>query len=180
MAAMSVRPANPNAGAARFTTYVNTGQNHHHRWLKFTDMFEPGKDDVRRFFCAAWQKSQRREPLTPLEAMAAQWIDVHPEYHALLSDTEKAIAQEFSVEKGQMNPFLHLSMHLSIEEQVSINQPIGIAEALGALTHKLGDRHEAMHVIMDCLGEALWMAQRNHAPISEEAYLEAILRKARA
>lgn len=77
-------------------------------------MFNPSREEVRRFFCDAWQKRTGGNVLTPLEAIAVDWIDQHPEYHALLTDTEGALTRDYTPEGGQTNPFLHLSMHLSI------------------------------------------------------------------
>ena len=89
-------------------------------------MFNPTKDEVRRFFCETWRKTQDNEVLTPLEAIARDWMLQHPEYHDALSDSEAAQTADYDIAKGQSNPFLHLSMHLSITEQVSIdpNGPI--------------------------------------------------------
>lgn len=141
-------------------------------------MFNPSKDDVRRFFCEAWAKHRAQKPLAPIEAIAVDWIAQHPEYHEELSDSEKAIEKDYSVEQGRTNPFLHLSMHLSIEEQVSIDQPPGIRDAFAQLSNRLGSRHEAMHEVMECLGEVLWQAQRNQGPIDSQAYVDAVMRRA--
>ena len=99
-------------------------------------MFAPSQNDVRRFFCEAWRKHVAGLPLTPIEAQAADWINEHPEYHddladvdaalAAVFDVEAALAAVFDVEAGRTNPFLHLSMHLSISEQIGIDQPRGI------------------------------------------------------
>ena len=96
-------------------------------------MFNPSRDEVRRFFCEVWRKRQAGEVISPLESIALHWIDQHPEYHALLGDPQGAIAAEFSIENGHTNPFLHLSMHLAIAEQVSVDQPPGIAAAFARL-----------------------------------------------
>ena len=93
-------------------------------------MFAPSQEQVRRFFCEAWSKHKSSMPLTPLEAQAVDWMVLHPEYHDDLSDVDAAIARQYSVEGGQTNPFLHLSMHLSITEQVSIDKPRGIKAAI--------------------------------------------------
>jgi hypothetical protein len=140
-------------------------------------MFNPSKDDVRRFFCDAWAKRQDGAPLTPLETLAADWVIEHPEYHHDLADLQSALARDYSVEAGQSNPFLHLSMHLSIEEQISIDQPPGITATFSRLAQKLDSRHEAMHVVMECLGQAIWTAQRKQTGIDAEAYLELIRQK---
>jgi hypothetical protein len=55
-------------------------------------MFNPSREEVRRFFCEAWRKRRGQEPVTPLESMALDWIDRHPEYHPDLDRVEDALA----------------------------------------------------------------------------------------
>jgi hypothetical protein len=140
-------------------------------------MFNPTKDEVRRFFCDTWRKSQANEVLTPLEAIARDWILQHPEYESELSDQDAAQSADYDIAKGQSNPFLHLSMHLSIAEQVSIDQPPGIRSAFQLLATRLGE-HDAHHEIMECLGQMLWTSQRNGTPPDGEAYVECVRRSA--
>lgn len=144
-------------------------------------MFNPSRDDARRFFCEAWRKRGAGEVVTPLEALALKWIDRHPEYHALLADAESAVAADFSIDRGQSNPFLHLAMHLAIEEQLSIDQPPGI-RALFAQLAAGADAHAAMHATMDCLGRVLWEMQRGtlaaDAQTLNDAYLDCLRRQA--
>lgn len=141
-------------------------------------MFAPSQEQVRRFFCETWAKHQAGQPLTPLEAQASDWIAQHPEYHADLSDVEAAVAAVFDVEEGRTNPFLHLSMHLSITEQVSIDQPRGIRAAVQALAQRRGSLHEAHHEAMEALGEMVWASQRAGQPFDGEAYIERIRMRA--
>ena len=140
-------------------------------------MFNPTKDEVRRFFCDAWRKTQANEVLTPLEAIARDWMLQHPEYEAALSDQDAAQSADYDIAKGQSNPFLHLSMHLSIAEQVSIDQPPGIRNAFQLLAERLGE-HDAHHEIMECLGQMLWTSQRNGTPPDGEGYVECVRRSA--
>ncbi|MFY9458986.1 uncharacterized protein DUF1841 [Aquabacterium commune] len=141
-------------------------------------MFAPSQEQVRRFFCEAWAKQQAGQPLTPLEAQAADWIVQHPEYHADLADVDVALAAMYTVEEGRTNPFLHLSMHLSITEQVSIDQPRGIRAAVQALAQRRGSLHEAHHEAMEALGEMVWASQRAGQPFDGEAYIERIRMRA--
>jgi hypothetical protein len=145
-------------------------------------MFKPSRDDVRRFFCAAWRKHNDGSIVEPIEATALKWILVHPEYHALLQDEAQALAGEFSVERGQGNPFLHLSMHLALEEQLAIDQPPGIAAAFRLLAARCGDEHAAAHEAMECLGQIVWNAQRSALPVDaaavNAAYLDCLRRRA--
>lgn len=141
-------------------------------------MFAPSQQDVRRFFCDVAAKRRDGMPLTPLEDLAAQWIAEHPEYAADLADTDAALAAVYAVEDGRTNPFLHLSMHLSISEQVSIDQPRGIRQAFELLARRRGSAHEAQHAMMDCLGEMLWASQRTGLPPDGDAYLDCVRRRA--
>jgi hypothetical protein len=140
-------------------------------------MFNPSQQDVRRFFCEAFRKQQANDILTPLEAIARDWIVQHPEYAETLADAEAALGADYAVERAQSNPFLHLSMHLSIAEQISIDQPPGIRAAFTALAHRLGSEHDAHHEIMECLGEMIWKSQRSGLPPDGAAYIECIRKR---
>ena len=141
-------------------------------------MFQPSQHDVRRFFCETWRKQRQGLPLTPMEAMAADWVTEHPEYHGDLADVDVAVAASYSVEDGRTNPFLHLAMHLSIAEQCSIDQPTGIRQAVALLAARRNALHEAHHEVMECLGEMIWASQRSGLPPDGLAYLEAVRRRA--
>ena len=137
-------------------------------------MFNPSQQDVRRFFCDTYRKHAARDILTPLESIAADWIGQHPEYHNDLADVNAALEADYAVDQGKTNPFLHLSMHLSIAEQISINQPPGITPAYQQLAQKLQSAHEAHHVIMECLGTMIWESQRHGTPFDGAAYVAAV------
>lgn len=140
-------------------------------------MFNPSRDQVRSFFCESWRKHRARLILEGAEATAADLIEQHPEYHALLENPEQAMAQEFTPESGQMNPFLHLSLHLAIADQISVDRPPGIRAAYAALRTRL-EVHDAEHAILECLGETIWEAQRRGGEMDAEAYLESVRRRA--
>lgn len=141
-------------------------------------MFNPSRDQVRNFFFEAWRKYRAGEALTPLEGMAIQVTLMHGEYHRVLDAPEKYLAQEYFPEMGETNPFLHLSLHLSILEQISIDQPPGIAVAYQALQNKHGEEHIAQHDLMECLAEIIWQAQRAGSAPDGAKYLECIQRAA--
>ena len=141
-------------------------------------MFQPSQNDVRRFFCQAWRKQRGAEVLTAMDSLAAGWIAQHPEYQDDLADEDAALAAVYTVEDGRTNPFLHLSMHLSISEQCSIDQPSGIRQAVELLAAKRSDLHAAHHEVMECLGEMVWASQRSGLPPDGHAYLDAVRRRA--
>lgn len=123
------------------------------------------RDQVRSFFCGAWSKYITTGDLTPIERVAADWIIQHPEYHSLIEVPDKAQAEEYTPERGETNPFLHLSMHLTISEQVAADSPRGIKDAYYTLIRNTGSEHAAAHQMMDCLGEVIWKSQRSNKPI---------------
>ncbi len=144
-------------------------------------MFNPSQEDVRRYFCAAFAKSRDGLPMEPLETIAAQWIAEHPEYHPDLNDADSAVAAAYATEPTPLqagNPFLHLSMHLSISEQCSIDQPRGIRQAVELLAHRRDSVHAAHHAAMECLGMMLWESQRAARPPDGEAYVACVQRQA--
>jgi hypothetical protein len=141
-------------------------------------MFQPSQNDVRRFFCTAYTRERAGLPLEPMQAIAARWINQHPEYHVELADEAAALAAVYTVEDGRTNPFLHLSMHLSIEEQLGIDQPIGIRQAVELLAKRRNSLHDAHHEVMECLGEMIWASQRSGLPPDGQAYLEAVQKRA--
>ena len=141
-------------------------------------MFTPSQADVRRFFCSVYAKTQSNQPLEALETIASQWLAEHPEYHADFADADAALAKMYDLEGGRANPFLHLSMHLSISEQCSIDQPRGIRQAVELLTARRDSLHAAHHEAMDCLGKMVWESQRAGRPPDGAAYIDCVQRRA--
>ena len=143
-----------------------------------SEMFNPTRDQARAFLFDLWEKHQAKAPLTPLESVALSIILEHPEYHGMLSDRERYLDRDWKPEGGETNPFLHLSVHLAIEEQLSIDQPPGIRAIVGDLERKHGNAMDARHAVMDCLVEQVWQAQRNNVAFNNETYLDCLRGKA--
>lgn len=142
-------------------------------------LFNPSRDEVRAFFFEAWAKFKVQQSLTDLEKIALGVMHMHPEYHAILDAPERFKQQEYFPEFGETNPFLHMSLHLSILEQISINQPIGITDIYAQLKLKHQNEHNAQHDILDCLAETIWQAQRNQTGMDGAHYLTLLQQKAR-
>jgi hypothetical protein len=141
-------------------------------------MFSPSQADVRRFFCSVYAKANSNQPLEAIETIASLWIDEHPEYHADLTDVDAALLAMQLSEDSKTNPFLHLSMHLSISEQCSIDQPRGIRQAVELLTHRRDSLHHAHHEAMECLGQMIWESQRAGRAPDGDAYIACVQRRA--
>jgi len=137
-------------------------------------MFVKDRDDARAYFVRVWQKYKNRRSLQALEQLILDVILLHPEYHAVLDQGERSFGLDYSPETGETNPFLHMSMHIAIKEQIGTDRPVGIRDLCKGLLEKHGDQHAMEHKIMDCLGESLWLAQRNNSMPDELAYLENI------
>ena len=135
-------------------------------------MFQ-SRDEVRQVYLGVWHKIQQQLVLEPMEALIADVIEIHPEYHALLAASDDIKQQEFTPEQGQTNPFLHMGMHITLREQAGTDRPAGIRAIHQKLVSKNG-AHEAEHAMMECLGQILWNAQRNNQPPDEDAYLDCL------
>jgi hypothetical protein len=141
-------------------------------------LMQPSQADVRRFFCSVYTKARSGQALEAIETIAGAWMDEHPEYQSDFADLDSALRQMADAAEGVTNPFLHLSMHLSISEQCSIDQPRGIRQAVELLTHRLNSLHDAQHAVMDCLGKMLWESQRSGLAPDGEAYVACVRRYA--
>jgi len=133
-------------------------------------MFGQNRQQLRQFYHDVWNKKQSQETLNALETSIAQVIEAHPEYHKIFA-SDASLEQEYFVEDGQTNPFLHMGLHLSLHEQISTDRPAGIRQVYQQLQVKFGDAHETEHQMMECLTESLWLAQRNNQAPSEADYL---------
>lgn len=139
-------------------------------------MFNPSRSDVRDTFFEAWRKYREGAPVAGMEALALEVILAHPEYHPMLSHPERTRDKDYV---DEANPFLHMSLHVALQEQLSIDQPPGIVRHFEALLARCGDRHEALHEALECLAETVWRAQRDGAPPDAAAYLECLAARAR-
>lgn len=140
-------------------------------------MFTPSRDQVRRFFFDVWAKYRAGQPLAGAERPALEAVLAHPEYHALLEAPERHRDRDYPPEAGETNPFLHLSLHLALAEQLAIDQPRGLRERYQRLLARHDDAMCAQHAVIDCLGETLWRAQRDQSPFDEKIYLACLDRQ---
>jgi len=136
-------------------------------------MFGQNRQQLRQMYHDVWLKHQANELLSALESMIAQVISEHPEYHKIFNN-DTSLQQEYFVEDGTTNPFLHMGLHISLHEQISTDRPPGIRQTYQQLHAKFVDAHETEHQMMECLTESLWIAQRNNQPPSESGYLTAL------
>lgn len=151
-------------------TCVNGGKRN-----TMSDGLVQDRDSSRGFFLDVWKKYREGQPLQPLEQQVLGVILEHPEYHELLDDPD-ALNREYTPEGGETNPFLHMGMHITIREQVSIDRPAGITAIHEKLVHRAGSILAAEHRMLECLGEALWQAQRHNTLPDENQYLDCLQR----
>ncbi|HBV20517.1 MAG TPA: DUF1841 family protein [Nitrosomonas sp.] len=140
-------------------------------------MFKPTRDQARQLFFDTWGKYRRKEVLTGIEQIALEVILLHPEYHGILEDEARYRDKDYLPEMGDTNPFLHMSMHVAIKEQLSIDQPTGICGRFLRLQQQTGSEHDAAHQMMECLAEMLWQAQRSQTAPDAALYFECLDRQ---
>lgn len=137
-------------------------------------IFGQDRNELRKMYADAWRKRCDKTPVSPLEALIADVVEMHPEYHDDVTSDD--LDRDYAPDGGQTNPFLHMGLHLGIREQVSTNRPEGIAAVHTAVTARKGDIHEAEHEMIECLAETLWEAQSQNQPPDEIKYLERLKR----
>jgi len=133
-------------------------------------LYTQDRTQQRQFLANAWQKFLDKKVLDPLEDQLTQVIEMHPEYHKLINNVES----EYFPEQGEVNPFLHINLHLSLREQLSINQPTGINEYYQKILNKAQDPHEAEHLMMDCIAQMIFSSQKNNTPMDHQAYIRCL------
>ena len=133
-------------------------------------MFTNDRNELRKTFFDCWKARREKRPMDAMQQIIASIVELHPEYQPML-ENEAALDRDYLPEQGETNPFLHMSMHIALHEQISTDRPAGIKLVYQKLTLQHDSAHDAEHAMMDCLGEALWLAQRNNAMPDEQAYL---------
>ncbi len=129
---------------------------------------------MREFMCEVWRKQCAAEAMDPMEIMIGGVIAQHPEYHKLFESSEAATERDYLPEMGETNPFLHIAMHIALQEQISSNRPFGVTNLHQRLAKKRGSTHDAEHAMLECLAEMIWKAQRDNAAPDEAVYMEGL------
>lgn len=137
-------------------------------------MFGQDRTELRQMFFTSWKKHQNKQLMEPLEAVVAKIVELHPEYHALFENEATELDKDYTPEMGQTNPFLHMAMHISIQEQLSTKRPTGIEQLYQSMLNKNKDPHETEHLMMECLGKMLWEAQSQNRMPDENDYLSCL------
>lgn len=137
-------------------------------------MYSNDRSTMRRVFADSWRKANEGSPLEPMERLIAEVVRLHPEYHGLLQSDADKLDRDYLPEGGETNPFLHMGMHITLQEQLGTDRPVGIRAAYSQLVQNIGDAHSAEHQMMECLGLALWEAQRAGGMPDEQAYLQCV------
>ncbi len=139
-------------------------------------MYSPDRQQVRQFFIDLWQR-RISPPTEGLAALALPLMEAQPEYHPLLERPPAALEREYPPELGETNPFLHLSLHLALAEQLGVDQPAGVRASYARLLMQHQDAHKAQHAMIDCLAEMIWQAQRNATAYDPAVYQDCLQRQ---
>ncbi|MBA0921855.1 MAG: DUF1841 family protein [Nitrosospira sp.] len=142
-------------------------------------MFNLSRCQARQFLFDTWRKYCHQENLSGMEGIALEVILLHPEYQSILDDADHYLDKDYLPEIGSTNPFLHMSMHIAVKEQLSIDQPIGIRDQFNRLLNKIGNEHDTVHQNIECLAEMLWQAQRNQSAPDATVYLNCLEKRER-
>jgi len=137
-------------------------------------LFGQDRDQLRNYYCKAWQSRREGTALDPLQLQIVNVIEQHPEYHQLLENPDQALGKDYLPELGESNPFLHMGMHLGLREQTDTDRPAGVKMLYQRLLEQHGDAHELEHKMMECLAEMIWQAQKTGTAPDEIHYMECL------
>ena len=118
-----------------------------------------------------WRRSERGNPLNPEEERLARILREHGEFARVWA----AAADRPSLEEpgaGDINPFLHVQVHMMIETQIRTGQPPGVAKVIGELENSGMTRHEAIHSVGKILTLELHRAMAGKGAFDSAAYLQ--------
>ena len=132
-------------------------------------MFSSDRTTLRKMYFDAWQKHQNKQPLEPLEKQLAALIEAHPEYQSLF-ESESELNKDFAF--SAESPFLHLSLHQALDEQLNTNRPAGIVSIYHTLMLKYQDDHRVKHHMMNILAEEIHRMLQANGDYDERYYLE--------
>ena len=133
-------------------------------------MFTSDRSKQRQYLKQAWEKYTRQDQLEPLELQLAKIVEKHPEYHDLI----KNLDSEYFPEQGNTNPFLHINLHLTLQDQLTMDQPKGIRGIHNKLLVKIKDEHEVEHMMMEHIAEMIFNAQKNNTAFDLNGYIIAL------
>lgn len=133
-------------------------------------MFTSDRSKQRQYLKQAWEKYTRQDQLEPLELQLAKIVEKHPEYHDLI----KNLDSEYFPEQGNTNPFLHINLHLTLQDQLTMDQPKGIRGIHNRLLVKIKDEHEVEHLMMEHIAEMIFNAQKNNTAFDLNGYIIAL------
>ena len=133
-------------------------------------MFSSDRSAQRKFLAKSWEKYKANQLLEPLELQLAKIIEKHPEYQEIINNLDT----EYFPEQGKINPFLHINLHLSLQDQISLDQPKGIKKIYNSLVKKIKDTHRVEHIMMEQIAEMIFNSQKNNKPMDQEQYLRSL------
>jgi Domain of unknown function (DUF1841) len=132
------------------------------------------REQLRRVYIEAWRKRREGVPMEPLEMQVADVIALHPEYQAELERPQQTLERDYTPEGGRSNPFLHMGLHLAVRDQIATDRPAGIRKAFEQIVARADSAHDAEHLMIECLAEMMWEAQRAGRPPDEMLYLQRV------
>ena len=133
-------------------------------------MFSSDRSKQRQYLKQAWEKYTSHEQLEPLELQLSKIVEQHPEYQNLI----KNLDSEYFPEQGNTNPYLHINLHLTLQDQITMDQPKGIRDIHSQLIVKIKDAHEVEHMMMEHIAEMIFNAQKNNAAFDLDGYIQAL------
>jgi hypothetical protein len=124
-----------------------------------------------------WVAAKAGRPLAGEEAAYAKAMLDHPEYHNAWEFADQVGAAEYVVDGA--NPFLHITVHVIIENQLAQGDPPEVAKTLERLLGQGMGRHGAIHAIAAAFMEVAFPAFQGREPFNTKRYIKKVRRLGR-
>ncbi len=111
-----------------------------------------------------WGKIKEEKELSPEDKKLAKILLEHEEY----SNLWDAISSHPKKRAEQINPYLHVYLHIAIENQIGEENP----RQVGRYVSQSIDKHKAIHEIIAIFSEHLFEALKYRKPLDRLKYIQ--------
>lgn len=139
---------------------------------RFTKRYEKlQRQNLRRVVHKIWMMLREGNlvGLDQTEQKLARIIMAHQEYQEHFEDEGILDGREYASAEG-FNPFLHISLHQMVEDQLDSETPIEAILLCESLEMAGYSRHEAVHTIIMVLMPMIFDAYKSGKPFNAERY----------
>ncbi len=125
-------------------------------------------------YSSVWERIKKGEELSGDAELIAETMIMHPEFDPFWTAGETAF-QPQEINGFVVNPLVHTGLHVTIEKQLDMDDPVEVRMALQGLIKSGVTRHEAIHQIAGVWGDLYFRSVRRGGPFEDWTYTQALM-----